>query len=214
MSDHSPITNTTARALDQAEAMLLLAASMGPGGSGRAIEEQERRGQAELLHSDRMPTNLKPTKEAFEEVGFTFGEPDVGDPLFAPATLPDGWTRQGSDHDMWTYIVDELGRRRVSVFYKAAFYDRSAHASLLPVYGYLVACVHDGQEPIADGTWATPEALAAAARVGLEQQEKNLKAALHDHDAEDAQECATYRDRYADVLARYSAGEEASGAAE
>lgn len=90
------------------------------------IEASEARGQQELLASDVLPVEMNPSREAFEAVGFKFGEPVQGDELFLEATLPTGWQRQGSDHSMWTYIVDETGRQRVSIFYKAAFYDRSA----------------------------------------------------------------------------------------
>jgi hypothetical protein len=50
-----------------------------------------------------------------------------GDPLFCDATIPDGWTKKATEHAMWSSIVDTRGIEMVSVFYKAAFYDRSAH---------------------------------------------------------------------------------------
>lgn len=95
-----------------------------PGG----IEAQEKRGQQTLVQSTDMPLELRPNKEAFEKVGFTFGA--VIDAIFQEATLPPGWSREASDHDMWSYIKDDQGRRRVAVFYKAAFYDRRASANL------------------------------------------------------------------------------------
>ncbi len=94
------------------------------------IQEQERAGQRELLASTQLPVDCQGDLEKFEALGFTFGARSPGDTLFREATLPPGWKRQGSDHDMWSYIVDEKGRRRVMVFYKAAFYDRSAHMGL------------------------------------------------------------------------------------
>lgn len=36
---------------------------------------------------------------------------------------------------MWTHIIDEKGRERGTIFYKAAFYDRSAHAQLSLRFG-------------------------------------------------------------------------------
>jgi hypothetical protein len=102
------------------------------GGTGRYIEEMEQQGQHQLVHSDRLPTRLNFSKEEdFLAAGFTFGEPDPQDPLFRPATLPEGWKREGSDHSMWSYIVDDKGRQRVRVFYKAAWYDRDAFMSLV-----------------------------------------------------------------------------------
>ena len=98
-----------------------------PGG----IEAQEKAGQQELVNSDKLPTRFNCcTQEEFEALGFTFGDEVEGAPIFRHATLPAGWKREAADHDMWSYIVDETGTRRVSIFYKAAFYDRSAHMSL------------------------------------------------------------------------------------
>ncbi|MFF7198301.1 hypothetical protein ACFZAM_31915 [Streptomyces sp. NPDC008079] len=100
------------------------------GGSEGLIESQEAVGQHQFVNSDRMPADLRGQRAGFEALGFTFGEPDADDPLFMPATLPEGWTRQKSDHDMWSHILDGDGRRRADVFYKAAFFDRRAFARL------------------------------------------------------------------------------------
>lgn len=105
------------------EVVNFLAAST-PGG----IEAQEKAGQGKLVASTDMPLDLNPNKDAFEAVGFTFGEKI--DDVFQEATLPKGWTRKATDHDMWSEILDENGGKRVSVFYNAAFYHRSAHAVL------------------------------------------------------------------------------------
>lgn len=111
--------------------LAILGALDGNGGSG-AIEAMEKRGQQQLVNSDRLPVKLGLGVDAdFIALGFTFGDPDPADPLFRPATLPAGWTRQASDHDMWSYIVDEHGKQRVAVFYKAAFYDRRASMRLV-----------------------------------------------------------------------------------
>lgn len=96
-----------------------------PGG----IEAQEKRGQQALVASTNMPKELHPGREAFEALGFTFGQ-DVDD-IFVSATLPAGWTRAATGHSMHSDILDERGRKRVGVFYKAAFYDRRAHAHLI-----------------------------------------------------------------------------------
>jgi hypothetical protein len=121
------ITNTT-----QDDHWTKLAHSL-PGG----IEAQEAAGQRELVHSDRLPTDTgySCTDADFEALGFTFGPPDPDDPMFRPATLPAGWSRKGSGHSMWSHIVDERGLDRVSIFYKAAFYDRSAHMGIVNVGG-------------------------------------------------------------------------------
>lgn len=122
----------------------------------RYIEEMEADGQRQLVNGTDLPAKGYDVKE-FEAVGFTFGEPDKRDPLFRPATLPEGWKREGSDHSMWSYIVDQLGRRRVSIFYKAAFYDRDANMRLETRYGYLRRVVDDNAEPVLDDVWLPRE---------------------------------------------------------
>lgn len=101
-----------------------------PGG----IERQEKEGQTALVNSTLMPLDLvgkhprEGARKDFESLGFVFGEPV--DSVFVNTTMPPGWTRQATDHDMWSHILDEKGRVRVKVFYKAAFYDRHADARL------------------------------------------------------------------------------------
>lgn len=99
-----------------------------PGG----IEAQERTGQALLVASSNMPIEMRPSRQAFEAVGFQFGR-DV-DELFLKADLPPGWSKASTDHDMHSTVKDEQGRDRVGVFYKAAFYDRRADAYLICRY--------------------------------------------------------------------------------
>lgn len=161
MVDQTPspsnIRNTTkAMREDPAEPLLALAVSMGPGGPGRFIEEQEAAGQAQVVNSDRLPVDGS-ENPGFLAVGFTFGEIDKHDKLFRPATLPHGWTRRGSDHAMWSHIIDEHGRERVAIFYKAAFYDRSAHMSLANPGSYLRSVLYEASRPVLDDTWLTAE---------------------------------------------------------
>lgn len=119
-----------------------------PGG----IEAQEAAGQQKLVFSSDMPLDLgwrRPGgqefgKDAFEKIGFVFGAPI--DEVFQQATLPAGWIRKASDHAMWSYIHDEQGRCRVEVFYKAAFYDRNAHARLVQRYNYTQDWTKKGEE--------------------------------------------------------------------
>lgn len=94
------------------------------------IERSEAQGQREFVASDTLPIDLK-DKESFESLGFVFGKVVENDPLFQYVTLPKGWKKQSTDHSMWSKIVDQDGNERVSIFYKAAFYDRRAFASLV-----------------------------------------------------------------------------------
>lgn len=131
-------------------------------GGERAILAQESQGQREMVNATTLPTDLRGDEAALVALGFTFGDKVDGDPMFRAATIPDGWKREGSEHAMWSYVVDDLGRQRVSVFYKAAFYDRSAHASLNTVYGYVSSCLYDDTLPVLDDAWATQAAVIEA----------------------------------------------------
>jgi hypothetical protein len=156
------IRNTTEDMRDPANAALFLLgqlASANPGDPTNAIMAMEAQGQRELVQSDRLPTQVHSDggDEAFLALGFTFGEPDPRDPLFRPATLPPGWKREPTDHSMWSRIVDELGRERVAIFYKAAFYDRKADMSLTTPYGYVRRELGDDRPLVLDDKWLTAD---------------------------------------------------------
>lgn len=136
MSDRITSPSNTTREVQEFP-LGFLAASLGSGGASGAIEEQERNGQAELLNSTTLPTDGSNSPE-LAALGFVFGDEVPGDPMFRQATLPEGWTREGSDHAMHSYVCDERGVRRVNVFYKAAFYDRRADLHVMNV-GYDVS---------------------------------------------------------------------------
>lgn len=153
----------TSRAMREnpAEALLILGEAMARGNSA-PILQQEAAGQREMVNSDVIPTRISGADEqALTDLGFALGEEVDGDPMFRRATLPPGWKRDGSDRSMWSYIVDALGRRRCSIFYKAAFYDRSAHISVTGVHGYVSECLYDGKAPVLDEQWATKAAVLA-----------------------------------------------------
>jgi len=97
-------------------------------GASNSIELSESMGQSQMVRSTVIPTD---GAEDLAALGFTLGEVVKDDPIFRECSLPPGWQREGSDHSMWSYIVDERGFRRVAIFYKAAFYDRSAHVRIV-----------------------------------------------------------------------------------
>ena len=108
-----------------------------PGG----IEAQERAGQLEQAQKETLPLDLRhgqchdasctdDMRKPWEALGFKFGKPI--DTVFVEATFPKGWKKRPTDHSMWSEIIDEKGRKRGTIFYKAAFYDRSAIAYLEP----------------------------------------------------------------------------------
>jgi hypothetical protein len=100
-----------------------------PGG----IERQEAEGQRALCASSQLPKEIQgATREQLAALGFKFGA-DVDD-LFVSCTLPTGWSIKPTDHSMWSQVLDEKGRERMAVFYKAAFYDRCAFARMTRRY--------------------------------------------------------------------------------
>jgi hypothetical protein len=101
-----------------------------PGG----IEAQEAAGQATLVNSAMLPKEMLRgcTRDKLEAMGVKFGA-DVDD-LFVTVTLPDGWKKRATNHSMWSELIDEKGRVRALIFYKAAFYDRRATISLCARY--------------------------------------------------------------------------------
>jgi hypothetical protein len=94
-----------------------------PGG----IEAQEAAGQQALVNSELLP--LDGIDDVAIPLRITY-EKKVIDGIFVKASMPIGWKKVGSDHSMWSYIVDETGKKRAAIFYKAAFYDRSAFIRL------------------------------------------------------------------------------------
>lgn len=105
-------------------------------GGDQAIERQEAAGQDDLVNSDTLPTDIggrygEPLQcPILEASGVKFLGVVDGDPLFQYVELPQGWKKLPTDHSMWSKLVDEKGRERAMIFYKAAFYDRSAHMRL------------------------------------------------------------------------------------
>ena len=105
-----------------------LAEAMASRDPSDAILHQEARGQLSFVNSDTLPVDMdEVSRAALEAAGIKFGEVVEGDDIFRFVNLPDGWKKVPTDHSMWSKIVDEQGRERAAIFYKAAFYDRSAH---------------------------------------------------------------------------------------
>lgn len=197
------IENTTASMRNGTASEAFLASALITGGNDAFIGDQEKAGKQQLLTSDRLPSEMDEGRAAFEAVGFTFGEPDPADPLFLPATLPTGWTRQAGDHDMWSYVIDEQGRRRVAVFYKAAFYDRSAFMRLVSVTSYVWDHVHAGAPLITDDTWSTSAAIADACRVAVRNAQDHIDTWTQHDKPEYVAKYTAERDQYAAILTQH-----------
>jgi hypothetical protein len=96
-----------------------------PGG----IEAQEAAGQAVFVESDVLPRKIQyATREQLVELGFKFGKDT--DELFVECQLPAGWAKRATNHAMWSELLDDKGRCRAMIFFKAAFYDRSAEMTM------------------------------------------------------------------------------------
>jgi hypothetical protein len=121
-------------------AMEVLLEAMITGDGSGAILNQEKRGQQEVVRSEILPRDVKEYRDprSATELYAAMGIEIISeaDDSFFCVKLPDGWTKQATDHSMWSKVLDEKGRERLSVFYKAAFYDRSAHAHLCRRYGF------------------------------------------------------------------------------
>lgn len=117
----------------QVAALAILGEAMAGRGSVRAIVETERAGQAALVRSIDLPAKMRGDRPIFEAWGIEFGKP-IGDGLFVEARLPPGWKKERTDHSLWSKLVDEKGRERAAIFYKAAIYDRDAHMSACQRY--------------------------------------------------------------------------------
>lgn len=138
-----PITNTTKQdpTLHLMEAMF----------TKNPIEKMEARGQTELVNSASLPTDMRPSdREALEAAGVVFGAAHDGDPIFCHVTLPTGWRKVATDHSMWSNLLDANGRKRAMIFYKAAFYDRSARLHCCPRYN-ATADYDTNQPQVEDG---------------------------------------------------------------
>jgi len=108
--------------------------AMTPGG----IEAQEAAGQRDFVANETLPINTGygTTKEQIEALGIEYIEP--ADDLFWHVRLPAGWKKVATDHSMHSDLIDDKGRKRASIFYKAVFYDRRADIDLAKRYGVQV----------------------------------------------------------------------------
>ncbi len=110
-----------------------------PGG----IERQEAQGQAEMVRNCRLPKKLNgydqkyTIQQAYEKMGIkVLGD---ADDIFYKVQLPEGWQlkpQEDSSNSYWSNLIDNKGRNRASIFYKAAFYDRRADIGIEQRFSY------------------------------------------------------------------------------
>jgi hypothetical protein len=80
------------------------------------------------------PKSRKPIERHWSKLDSIFSDRWKNDPLFQYVEMPPGWKKQRTDHSMWSDLLDDKGRKRGSIFYKAAFYDRDAFMNLTTRY--------------------------------------------------------------------------------
>ena len=101
-----------------------------------AILNQEAAGQQSFVGSETLPTHMQDdAREVLEAAGVKFLGVVDDDPMFQYVELPEGWQKVSTGHSMWSDLVDDKGRKRAGIFYKAAFYDRSAHIGVNRRFG-------------------------------------------------------------------------------
>lgn len=102
------------------------------------IEAQEASGQRQLTSSSQLPTNADglAVKAQYEKMGIKVLKESEGDNLFFDVILPEGWEIKASEHSMWSNLIDNKGRIRANIFYKAAFYDRNANIQFLRRFNF------------------------------------------------------------------------------
>ena len=115
---------------DLAEMYLALVA--GPAAYGKAMNQ-------EALRADTLPRELRGerTREILQSWGVVFEDQlpeghglSGSSELMQTVILPPGWHKRGDGGGYWTNVLDDLGRKRASYFYKGAFYDRDAFLHL------------------------------------------------------------------------------------
>lgn len=131
----------------------------------KAIKNQERRGQREVVRHHMLPIMVNHgIPDEYRSKGITRDMQyrecvsiananktewtkqqyerigikiiDKVDDLFYSVELPEGWKIEASDHSMWNYLYDDKGRKRASFFYKAALCDRDAFVNFCHRYSY------------------------------------------------------------------------------
>ena len=94
---------------------------------GDSIVAQEAAGQKSFVNSDTLPVEIGGNgKEVLEAAGVKFLGAVENDDLFQYVELPADWKKVPTEDDRWSSLVDETGKIRADIFYKAASYDRKA----------------------------------------------------------------------------------------
>lgn len=151
---------------DEIDGLMMLFRAMG--GEENVVEHMEKEGQSLAVNNTMMAKEMRPSREEWEKLGFSFTDIPYDDVL-CKAVMPEGWSLKSTDHAMWNEIFDENGMKRGSMFYKASFYDRSAHMSLERRYGVCVDYIGEDFSTIEVYFGNSSEKLFVAGRVQIPQ---------------------------------------------
>lgn len=102
-----------------------LIAAATPGG----IEKSEKAGQKDFLAHDSLPIATAAEWKILESWGVKKGEPL--NELFCAAKLPIGWSKVGGKDPRGSTLCDDRGLVRATIFYKAAYYEKTANLCIL-----------------------------------------------------------------------------------
>jgi len=98
------------------------------------ILQQEADGQRSFIESDTLPSRMScsdlDVNAILQAAGVKFCGIVKDDPIFQYVELPQGWKKVATEESRWSKLLDDKDRDRASIFYKAAFYDRSAYLTL------------------------------------------------------------------------------------
>jgi hypothetical protein len=132
------------------DAIDLLLRAMATGNSSDAILQQEADGQSSFTKSETLPSDMsEEARKALEKSGVKFLGIVEDDPVFQYVELPEGWKKTPTSHSMWSDLVDANGKKRADIFYKAAFYDRSANLSIVRRFNIQIDYEHLREEDLA-----------------------------------------------------------------
>jgi len=99
----------------------------------------------QTINTVQLPVKINAHGDALEAANAmikSWGLELQGTKLFCTVEAPEGWEVVRTDHHLWTHLLDDLGRRRMTIFYKSAFYDTDAFLNVCPrfrvfhSYGY------------------------------------------------------------------------------
>lgn len=152
--------NTAAEAREYP--IIPLAEAIAGGSVAALVDAQRGRGQEQFANSDTLPVQMlgENTRAMLEAAGVRFLGPVEGDKLFQYVELPSGWRKSATAGSLYTDLLDDKGRKRASIFYKAEFCDRVAHIRASPRFritldfererrdNMAIGVVFDGEEVI------------------------------------------------------------------